>query len=544
MTLPAALARVGALGVLGAAALGAAACDECAGVPACRVAAVLSYTGRVIDFKSGRGVPGVTVVFRRAAGLTLDADSLVAVTDAEGLYRFASAASYAGDVVGSLTVRPPAPLLAYAVDTVRLSAHDVRGAGGVLPTLVAQPYVSFVGGLTARRTGGAATEARVVFTRRSGARLAVDSIVSTADVYGFFYLQAPALETGSVTGDLKVIGGTLSRVYVIPNVTLPVVHDDQLPFINANWRVGASLDYSVRLAYRGSNAPVAGASVEFRRTSGLALTSAPVVATTDADGSTNLHPVPATEDQGEVVGDLTVRAPGLRAPYVVHGVRLQTFDAEGLRFGGLYGVGYAAIAAGALEFRGDRSPLSGATVRFVRTSGVGISPDTVLSRTLSDGRFGIIATADSAGEVVGDLLVRSDSSSATTRIPGVRLLARDDDTVRFAGNYAVGGQLLYVGVLYQTSGGAPAAGWRVTFRRTGGIRLVTDTLVSTSLDWGGFALNPATREEGTVEGTLEARSPSGDRVVRLGTVRLETHADDEVRLAGNWLLDAPAVRAP
>jgi hypothetical protein len=536
----AAARAVAALGVL---TLGASACEPCAGLPSCHGDALVSYTGRVIDFRTGRGASGVTVVFRRAFGVTLSADSLVAVSDGDGLYRFESAAGGTGDVVGSVTVRPPAPLLPYTVDGVRLSANGLRGAGGMLPTLVAQPFVSFVAGLTARRTGVPAPYAHVVFTPRSGARLAVDSIVSQADVFGYFYLQAPAVETGAVVGDLKIVGGQLPRVYVIPNVTLPVVHDDQLPFINTTWRVGASLDYALGLFYRGSNARVVGADISFRRTSGIALSGEPATGTTGADGTGVVHPIPATEQEGEVVGDLTVRAPGLRSPFVVRGVRLHTFDAEGVQFGGLYGVGYAAIAAGALRFRGDRSPLANADVRFVRTSGLAIPHDTIAARSLSDGRFGLVASTDTAGEVVGDLIVRGDASSTPSRVTGVRLLARGDDTVRFAGNFAVGAQLLYVGVLYNPNG-TPVAGWTVTFRRTGGIRLVTDTLVSTTLDWGGFGLDPATREEGTVEGTLEARSPSGDRVVRLGSVRLETHADDEVRLAGNWVLDAPAARTP
>jgi len=537
--------RAAALGASAVAlGLGMIGCDECAGVPSCHGDATVSYSGRVIDFRTGRGTPGVTVVFRRAAGVPLDADSLVAVTDAEGLYRFQSAARGTGDVTGSVTVRPPSPLRAYTVDGVRLAAHELRGAGGVLPTLVAQPYVSFVGGISVRRSGIAAPYANVFFRRTGGAKLAVDSIAAVADESGYFYLQAPALETGAVTGDLAVVGGDLARRYVIHDVSLPVVYDAQLPFVNVTWKVGTSLDYALQLFYRGSNALAVGAEVEFRRTGGLRLVKDTIVTKVDADGRIVLQPVPAGEQEGEVVGDLTVRSPALRAPYVVRGVHLRTFDNEELHFAGVFGVGYATISVGVLRFRGDRTPLGDAELRFVRTGGLTTTPDTIVTRSLADGRFGLVAATDSAGEVVGDLLVRRDAASPVWRVPGLHLQSRGDDSLRFVGTIPVGSQLLYVGVLYRDAGGPPVPGWTVIFRRTGGIRLLADSLVSTTVEWGGFALDPATREEGTVEGTLEARSPTGDRVVRLGTVRLTTHDDDEVRLAGNWLLEAPAVRAP
>jgi hypothetical protein len=200
----------------------------------------------------------------------------------------------------------------------------------------------------------------------------------------------------------------------------------------------------------------------------------------------------------------------------------------------VYAIGYAAQAAGFVVHRGDRMPVAAADVEFVRTGGLQTTPTSVKVRPRSDGWFGLALAADTVGEVAGDLTVRRDDGSAPTTFRGVRLRVADDDSVRFAGGFTVGAQLAYVGILTIRNTGAPAVDWTVTFRRTGGINLLSDTVTSRVLDWGGFGIGPATREEGTVEGTLTARSPSGDRTVTLGSVRLATVPDDSARLAGRW----------
>jgi hypothetical protein len=376
----------------------------------------------------------------------------------------------------------------------------------------------------------------VVFVRRGGARLVHDTIETNADPTGYFYLQAAALEPGDVVGDIIASGEFLSRTYVIQNVTLNASVLDRLPSINAQFLVGSTLEYALLVRYRGTAAPAVGAVVEFRRTGGVPLTQAAYTATVDSDGRVVFQLDPANEQAGEVVGDVTVRAPLLSRPYVVHGVHLATFDATELRFGGVLNVGYAVESAGELFFRGDRAPLAGAEVQFVRTGGLATTPSTFSTRSLSDGRFGIIVTTDTAGDVVGDLIVRRDSTSAPLRITGVRLPAVADDSVRYMGRFALGAQILYNGVLVQRATQTPAAGWTVVFRRTGGIPLVVDTLASTVVDWGGFALDPSTRAEGVVDGTLEAHAPDGGPTIPLGPVHLQTFDDDSVRLAGRWAI--------
>jgi hypothetical protein len=525
------------LAALGAAALLTMGCDPCGGVPECRSESRVSYTGRVIAYETGRGVPGVTVVFRRAGGAELPTDSLVARTDEEGRFRFVSEARGAGDVLGAVHVRPPsAEIPPYTIPDVRLTVSGVRGAGGSFDAFTLRPYVQWVGAVRTRRETANTSFAFAHFKRTGGARLlAGDSLTVSLDVNGFFLIEALALDTGTVLGDVVFTSDSLPRAYRVEGLRLPVRVIDRRPSLDRVLTIGSSLEYAIELRYRNGQTPVANADVEFRRTGGIPLVTPLVTGRTNADGRVRLVPRPSSEAPGVLVGDLTVRgADGLRQPFTVRGVRLATFDSDELRFGGVYLVGFVAQAAGELVFRGTRSALANAEVQFTRTGGLPTTPGVVTTRSGPDGWFGIALSTDTTGEVVGDLLVRRAGTAAPQLFRDVRLRARGDDSVAYAGRFAVGQQLSYAGVLVQRATGAPATDWTVTFRRTGGISLVTDTLVSRVLDWGGFGLSPATTEEGTVEGTLLARSPSGDRQVELGTVRLATFAGDDVRLAGRY----------
>lgn len=534
MRRPARRAIAGAGAALAAAAaLGA--CDPCAGeLAGCRVEREVNYGGRVIDFASGRGVGGVTLVFRRTGGAPIGADSLVARTDGEGHYVLRASAGGDGEVVGELTVRPPGAS-PYVVRELRLAPTTVRGGGGVLATFVTQPYVDFVGELTYRRLNIPLAYSGVRFVRTSGARLARgDTLYGGSGPDGLFYMETLALEPGEIVGDLTLTPPDFPRPYVVRGVRLTARVTDRRPALDRSFRVGATLDYVAELRARGSREPLAGVDVEFRRTGGVLLTSDVFRGRTNAEGRVALTPTPANESQGEVVGDLTVRGGSLAAPFVIRNVRLAVYDSDELRFLGVLGVGVQAVAVGELVFRGDRTPLADVEVTFARTGGVPATPATVTTRSGADGRFGVTLVTDSVGDVVGDLTLRRAAPAAPVTFRGVRLRATADDSVRFLGRFAVGQQLSYAGQLVQRATGAPAAGWSVSFRRTAGIALRADTFTVRSVDWGGFALSPDTREEGTVEGVLTARAPGSDRDVPVGTVRLATFDADSVRFAGQF----------
>ena len=515
-----------------------AGCDPCTGmIGGCRVDRRVSYAGKVVDFASGRGVQGVRVTFQRTSGAALAGDSLMASTDGEGRYHLEGEVAGDGDVVGRVRVSPPAPLDAYVVDSVRLIPSNTRGQGDLLPAWLTQPVVAYVGELRFRRLDIPFAYATLRFVRTSGARLVSgDTIHGSSGPDGFFYFSTAARETGVVVGDLLVSPppSDYPRPYTITGMRIPVVATDRVPEFNRSFRIGATLTYVAELRARGSGGLLANAEVEFRRTSGPPLVSDVVTGRTDASGRIALAPQPTTEAGGVLVGDITVRGAGLERPFVIRDVRLPVYDDDQLRFLGVLGIGYQALAAGELVFRGDRSPLANADVRFVRTGGLPTTPDTFATRTGADGRFGITLLADSAGQVVGDLIVTRGGGAAPLTFRDVRLAVTTDDSVRFAGRFAIGQQLLYAAQLVQRADGRPAAGWTVTFRRTSGIALRNDSFSAVSVDWGGFAIAPDTREEGTVQGTLSAREPGTGREVALGSASLATFEGDEVRFAGTY----------
>ena len=515
-----------------------AGCDPCTGViGGCRVARHVSYTGKVVDFATGRGVARVRVLFQRVSGAALTGDSLVASTDADGRYLLQGEVTGEGDVVGRVQIAPPAPLDAYVVDSVRLIPSTTRGQGDLLAPWLTQPVIDYVGELRYRRVNAPLAFASLRFVRTSGARLtAGDTVYGSSGPDGFFHLSSTAREAGFVVGDLLVRpnASDFPRPYTITGMRIPVRATDRVPSFDRSFQIGATLTYVAELRARGAGGVVANADVEFRRTSGPPLVADVVTGRTDASGRVALAPQPTSEAAGVLVGDITVRGGDLQRPFVIRGVRLPVYDDDQLRFLGVLGVGFQALAAGELVFRGDRSPLAEADVRFVRTRGLQTTPASVATRTGADGRFGVTLLADSAGEVVGDLIVVRGAGAAPLTFRDVRLAVTADDSVRFLGRFAFGQQLQYAAQLVRRADGRPAAGWTVTFRRTAGIALPSESFTAVTVDWGGFAIAPDTREEGLVEGTLTAREPGTGRDIVLGPVRLATFEGDEVRFAGTY----------
>ena len=512
-----------------------AGCDPCFGVVQCHTDSHVSYTGRVIDFATGRGSPGVTVTFTRTGGVETSAATLTTVTDADGHFRLSTDASGDGQVVGNVTIAPPSPVVPHTIADVRMSTSRVGGGGGVLDTWTAQPYVLWVGSVVSRKDGAPLPYGTAIFKRTGGARLAGgDSLQVSADVSGYFYLQATALDTGAVIGNMYVNGTPLVRLHMVPNVALPVQVVDHPPRLDRVLAVGTSFNYAVELHTRGTDAPLANADIDFRRTGGPALDSAVVHGRTGADGRVRLDPPASVDAPGVLVGDLTVRSPTLKQPFVIKGIQLPSFDSDEIRFLGVFGVGYAVQTAGELYSRGAHTDIPGADVTFVPTGGVPVPQSSYVTQSLPNGWFGLNFVTDTNGPVIGDLSVRLPGAATPTVFHGVRFQATANDSVQYAGKFSFGAQIAYVGVLLNRGTGTAAVGYSVTFHRTGGIHLLVDTTRAAVESWGGFGISPPTAEEGTVTGTLTAHEPGTGRDIPLGAVTLETLASDTVRLAGTW----------
>ena len=140
-------------GVLGLCALMAVACDPCSGTMACGDSLDVSASGQLIEFRSGKGVGGVALVFRRTGGIEITDPERTVTTDGDGWYSYRVGAREHGSVTLSITVRPPSPYPEYTVEDVALSSSSVKGEGRPLGRWVVNPFLAFVGEVRSRATG-------------------------------------------------------------------------------------------------------------------------------------------------------------------------------------------------------------------------------------------------------------------------------------------------------------------------------------------------------------------------------------------------------
>ena len=205
----------------------AAACDPCFGTVACDGSLDVSATGQVIEFRSGEGVAGVELVFRRTAGVLLVEPEGRVTTDGDGLYGYRTKAQEAGLITFSVTVRPPAPFTEYTVDGITMTTSAVRGEGQPLGRWLVNPYLAFVGEVrmldTQEVVGPGGT---VTFVRRSGIGMVPDSIETTLDDAGRFLVNPDPVGVGDVIADLTIRHPSLDGPRTTTGIRVSTRHMD------------------------------------------------------------------------------------------------------------------------------------------------------------------------------------------------------------------------------------------------------------------------------------------------------------------------------
>jgi hypothetical protein len=207
-------------------ALGLSACSECAGTPSCSTQPIVSMTGRFISHRTGAPIGNVSVEWIWRNGTRLDIDVIRAVSDADGYFTIKAGSGSTGLAGGDMTVTPPAPWLPYVIRNVVLSASQVRGEGGVLGTLVVDPYLILIGELRDSQSGNAIPGARVIMNRVSGGRLADDRRSFTTDGDGRFAWIEPRIiipEPITATFDIRLPDGRQVRLTQV----VPIQYTDQ-----------------------------------------------------------------------------------------------------------------------------------------------------------------------------------------------------------------------------------------------------------------------------------------------------------------------------
>jgi hypothetical protein len=161
-----------------------------------------------------------------------------------------------------------------------------------------------------------------------GVELDPDVIASTTGSDGLFRLESRALESGDVTVTVSVTAPGYPT-YEVPDIALHATVNTGEATVLAPWSAGRPSVAFVLELYRNGTADerVANTSVEFRRTSGVAMflggnPVATVVGTTDANGWVYLFHGVRGDRAGDIVGDLVIHLPPPIDSAFVRGVRI------------------------------------------------------------------------------------------------------------------------------------------------------------------------------------------------------------------------------
>ena len=180
-------------------------CGECAGTDQCTSDPFVSATGKFIVHRTGAPVAGVQVEWVWRGAQQLLADTIRAVSDADGLFTLRVGAKGDGRVGGDMYVTPPPPYAPYMLNNVVLTASRRYGDGSYLGRFSVEPYMILVGEVHDASTGGLITSATVTIRRISGGRFDTDVVVSPLDAGGRFAWVDPVIvEVGTVVAEFSV----------------------------------------------------------------------------------------------------------------------------------------------------------------------------------------------------------------------------------------------------------------------------------------------------------------------------------------------------
>lgn len=291
--------------------------------------------------------------------------------------------------------------------------------------------------------------------------------------------------------------------------------------------------------------PVAGATIDFIRTSGAPLTPDSIRATTDREGLFQLDGEAGANV--EIVGDMVVRLPGTgggpvssSGGYRVLGVRVVPTTRRGeARVLPPWTTAPKLPDVAEISRRGDPPMrLVGIEIEFRRTGGIQVAElmtGPFRATTNADGwvpLFGNRVHPLEAGELIGDLHIFDTVHGDTTVHRNVRLTA----TPTFADNawihlFGAGPNLTYHFQVDYRGTGAHAVGTRVDFTTISGIDHDTPNWTRT-VDANGRVWFPGrAREHGVVVGDLTVTPPPPAKAYTR-RVELPTYDEDGGKLYG------------
>jgi len=297
----------------------------------------LNYVAQVVRRGTWQAMPGVTVEFTRTGGIPVQPPNFSPPVDpGAGGFQLNPEPLADGEVEFDLTIRPPAPYPTEILRGLRIRSHDddsTRHMGFI--GFGAQAYLRarFVD----RATGAPADSGIITVVRRVQGLtivtpLAADSGFRAIDSVGMVNYTGATPDSGAITFDVQVRLPPPANPEMFRGLQIQARYDSIANDVGL-FRVGLWIPSTALLLDDATGAPIAGALVEYRRTSGIAMT--PTFATqSQSDGGVRLAPIPL--QAGEAVGDLFISAGGTYRDTTFAGVRLRTTQDDTLRSVGIF----------------------------------------------------------------------------------------------------------------------------------------------------------------------------------------------------------------
>ncbi|HEY0994978.1 MAG TPA: O-antigen ligase family protein [Gemmatimonadaceae bacterium] len=480
----------------------------------------------------GKPVKGATVTFLpRSGSATVVTDG--SLTNASGIFEIRLVGTQLGNVVGDLQISggglPRGYLLAGLTVPLeyRYTLPAPRG------TLNLGSTMRYAGQVYDRALVGGVAGATVTFRRTGGIVISPSTITTTSGASGYFTLETQPASEGVVTGTLTI--QPLGKPAFTRQVQMATYDSTDVRFLGV-FAFGQQWKWAVELWRRDSLIPARNVQATFTRTGGLGITPSSITGTTGPDGRLTL--IAIVQDSGEVIGDVTVTAPG-KKPYTITGLHLPTFNDDALHFAGVYTFGYALRYALELWRFDSLKVAPNMPVLFVRTGGVAMVPDSVRAVTDANGRFNVVGSVADTGVVEGRLEVMPIPGVRYV-VPNVRLRVTEDEPLHFAGVFGYGPSLRYVGEVL-TDDGRPAVGATVEWTQLSGPAATPSTFTTTVRADGTFPIMLYPSAAGTVTGQVRIRPPAPwpAGTVYERTLALPTFESSELRLAVTFRIPNP-----
>jgi O-antigen ligase len=219
---------------IAAAALVAAGCDPCAGTIGCSVSPRVSMTGQIVDYVTGKSVPG-THIHVMITGSDGYSTQLSAVTRDDGLWEVHTGAPLDQTLQAQVTVSPPG-LLPYTTPAFSVRASTRAGDQTVLGDWSDIPFVRYIA--TVLLGSSSVPGATIQFTRTAGVQPTSAQTDASANGAGIFELDMTAGSVGDVVGVLTVTPPGSANPVVLQNWAIPIGYRFGVPTPSALVPIG------------------------------------------------------------------------------------------------------------------------------------------------------------------------------------------------------------------------------------------------------------------------------------------------------------------